>query len=143
MSVQHQTIVGGIGADGPYWDYLSKGQFRLPRCATCKTWMWPAHFRCGNCGSWDQEWVEREQRGVVYAWTRTWYAFDRTKEREGDIPYVVVLAEIPDSGGARVMGVLQGDESGLKVGAPVTGSILPPSEKSKWYPSIVWSVARV
>src|SRR2546423_15710336 len=103
--------------------------------------MWPAHFRCGECGSWDQEWVQREPTGVVYSWTRTWYAFDRTKERAEDLPYVVVLAEVADAGAARVMGILAGEESGLKVGAPVVGAIQPPSEKSKWYPSIQWSLA--
>jgi uncharacterized OB-fold protein len=80
--------------------------------------------------------------GVVYSWTRTWYAFDRTKERAGDIPYVVVLAEIAGAGGARVMGVLAGDEEGLRIGAPVTGTIDPPSAKSLGYPAVRWSIDR-
>jgi hypothetical protein len=29
-----------------------------------------------------------------------WYAFDRTAERAPDVPYVVVLAEIPAADGA-------------------------------------------
>src|SRR5436853_612755 len=61
---ERDRIVGGIGADEPYWEYLEQGEFRLPRCAGCHQWMWPAHFRCGECGSWDQEWVQREPTGV-------------------------------------------------------------------------------
>lgn len=131
-------IVGGINADEPYWEHLGKGEFRLSRCAGCQTWLWPAHYRCGDCGSWDIEWVELPAEGTVYSWTRTWYSFDRTKERADDIPYVTVLAEVNGAGGARVLGMLEGDETGLAMGAPVTGVIKPPSEKSKGYPSIVW-----
>ena len=76
----------------------------------------------------------------MYSWTRTWYAFDRTEERAGDVPYVVLLVEVDGADGARVMGVLAGDDAPLKIGAPVSGTILPPSEKAKGYPSIVWSL---
>jgi acetyl-CoA acetyltransferase len=39
-----------------------------------------------------------EPHGTVYAWSRTWYAFDRVIERKAQVPYVVVLAEIPHVG---------------------------------------------
>ncbi|MDQ1517631.1 MAG: uncharacterized protein QOE80_3461 [Actinomycetota bacterium] len=135
-----RPIAGGIAADGLYWDALEAGEFRLPRCAGCGRWTWPAHWRCGECGSWDFDWTALQPKGVVYSWTRTWYAFDRTRERAGDVPYVVVLVEIDGADGARVMGVLAGDEAALKIGAPVAGTILAPSQKAKGYPSIVWSV---
>jgi len=135
-----ERIIGGIGADEEYWNGLARGEFRLSRCTSCKTWIWPAHFRCGACGTWDPGWEDVKPEGVVYSWTRTWYPFDRTRERADDVPYVVVLAEIPHAGGARVMGVLSGSEDGLKIGAPVRGVILPPSPKSKNYPSITWQL---
>jgi uncharacterized OB-fold protein len=131
-------ITGGIGADDPYWRGLEQGRFTLPRCSGCGKWMWPANFRCGQCGSWDSEWVERAAVGTIYSWTRSWYAFDRVRERAEDVPYVTVLTEIEDAGGARVLGVLEGGESGLRVGARVRGRILPPSAKAKGYPSVVW-----
>ncbi|HMC79343.1 MAG TPA: OB-fold domain-containing protein [Acidimicrobiia bacterium] len=141
MSFRDHRLAGGIGADDRYWEALEAGEFRLPRCAGCGRWTWPAHWRCGECGSWEFDWTALQPRGSVYSWTRTWYAFDRTKERAQDVPYVVVLAEIDGAGGARAMGVLAGDDAGLKIGAPVAGTILPPSEKAKGYPSIVWSLA--
>ena len=138
MSFRDHRITAGIGADDPYWEHLEAGEFRLPRCAGCGGWMWPAHWRCGQCGSWELEWVALPPAGVVYSWTRTWYAFDRTKERTADVPYVVLLVEVAGAGGARVMGVLAGAEDGVKIGAPVTGTIDPPSEKSKGYPALRW-----
>jgi len=141
MSFSAHRITAGIGADDPFWEALEAGEFRLPRCAGCGRWTWPAHWRCGECGSWDFVWTALPPKGTVYSWTRTWYAFDRTKERAGDVPYVVLLVEIDGADGARVLGVLAGDDAALKIGAPVTGTILPPSEKAKGYPSVVWRLA--
>jgi uncharacterized protein len=140
MGWREQTITGGIGADDPFWEALEAGEFRLPRCGGCGRWTWPAHWRCGECGSWEFRWTAVEPAGTVYSWTRTWYAFDRTRERAGDVPYVVVLVEVDGTDGARVLGVLTGDEAPLKIGARVAGAILPPAEKAKGYPSIVWSL---
>lgn len=135
-------IVGAIEADDEFWRSLEEGTFKLPQCASCKTWTWPAHFRCGQCGSWEFVWVAVEPTGTVFTWTRTHYAFDRVLERKQQVPYVTVLAEIPHAGQVRVMGVLKGAADDLRIGMPVRGSIEPPSETSKWYPSIRWEVVR-
>ena len=140
MGGPEHKITGGIGADDPYWEALAAGEFRLPRCAGCGRWTWPAHWRCGQCGSWEFRWNAVEPAGTVYSWTRSWSAFDRTAARAGDVPYVVVLVEVDGTDGARVLGVLRGDEAALKIGARVMGAILPPSEKALGYPSIAWSV---
>ncbi|MET0987013.1 MAG: DNA-binding protein [Steroidobacteraceae bacterium] len=139
-SFERNKIIGGIGADDEFWRGLEDGVFNLPRCAGCGVWMWPAHFRCGQCGAWELNWIAVEPHGEVYSWTRSWYAFDRVRERAADVPYVTVLAAIPHAGGARVLGVLKGFEDALRVGAKVRGSIEPPAEKSKGYASIRWSI---
>ncbi len=133
-----QRIVGGINADEEFWQHLANDEFRLSRCAACLRWIWPTHYRCGDCGSWDIEWAVLPPTGTVYSWTRTWYPFDRTIERAEDIPYVTILAEVDDAGGARVLGMLEGDESNLAIGTRVRGVIRPPSPKSKGYPSLCW-----
>jgi uncharacterized OB-fold protein len=133
-------ILGGIGADDQFWRGLEDGLFRLPKCAGCGVWTWPAHFRCGKCGCWDNEWIDLQAHGTIYSWTRTWYAFDRVSERAEDVPYVTILAEIPLAGGVRVLGVLEGDQAGLKIGARVRGVIAAPSAKTKGYPSIRWVI---
>jgi uncharacterized OB-fold protein len=136
------TIRGGIGADERYWEALEEGRFVLPRCSGCQRWMWPAHFRCGVCGSWDVDWQDVEPVGSVYSFTRTWYSFDRVRERADQVPYVVVLAEIPAAGNSRVLGVLKGDETGLASGAAVHGEIDPPSLLTKGYATIRWVLGR-
>lgn len=135
-----QTIKGGIGADGPYWDALAQSEFRLTRCATCSRWLWPAHYRCGHCGSWDIDWVRVEPIGKIYTWSRVFFASGETKERAGDLPYVAVLVEIPAADGIRVSGVLVGSEEKLRIGAEVQGVFLPPSVRSKNYPTLAWQL---
>jgi uncharacterized OB-fold protein len=141
-SFEEHRIVGGNGADDEYWRGLERGVFQLPRCAGCRRWTWPAQFRCGQCGSWEFEWVPLEPNGIIFSWTRSFYAFDRVVERRADLPYVTVVTELPGADGARVIGVLKGDETGLRIGTAVRGTIDPPCEKSKWYPSIRWEIVR-
>lgn len=139
-SFHDHRINGGIGADDRFWESLEEGEFRLPRCTECTARMWPAHFRCGQCGSWDQIWEPVEMSGTIYSWTRSWYAFDRTLERAEDAPFVVIMAELPHADGARVAGVLSGPDEGIRVGLPIRGHIDPPSAKSKGYAAVRWSV---
>ena len=139
--MQHK-IIGAIEADDEYWRNLEDGKFTLPRCSGCKNWTWPAHFRCGQCGSWEFEWVELEPKGSIFTYTRSRYAFDRVLERKDDVPYVTIVAEIPEANNVRVMGVMKGDEAGLKIGAEVRGTIDPPSAKSKFYPAIRWELVK-
>lgn len=139
-SFEQHKISGAIEADDQFWRGLEDGTFQLPRCSGCQSWTWPAHFRCGRCGSWEFDWVALEPRGVVFTYTRTRYAFDRVMERKDQVPYVTIVAEIPEADNVRVMGVLQGDEAGLAIGARVKGVIAPPSPTTKNYPSIRWQL---
>lgn len=133
-------IKGGIGADGPFWDALEKGEFRIARCCGCNEWMMPAHFRCGKCGSWDIGWDEVAPEGIIYTWTRNHAVSDVLRERRGDLPYVTVLVELPQAGGARIPGVLVCDPPGLRIGARVRGVIRPAEERSRGYATMTWDV---
>jgi uncharacterized OB-fold protein len=144
-SFRTQRLVGFYDAGDEFWEGLEEGVFRLSRCAGCQRWMWEAlngspTFRCGECGCWDLEWVEVEPQGVVYAWVRTNQPFDGVLERQDDIPYVTMEVEVGGPGGPRVVGVLKGAEGGLRVGAPVKGSIDPPSAKTKGYAAVRWEL---
>ena len=134
-------IRGGIGADEEFWLALEKGEFRISRCAGCGKWVWPAHFRCGDCGSWDVSWNAVEPTGTVYAWTRNHAVSDVIKERRGDLPFVTMLIELPQAGGIRIPGVLKGSDKGLRIGAALRGSIQPGEERSRGYATMVWELA--
>lgn len=109
------------GADQRYWDALAEGRLEMPRCAGCQRWHWPAVWRCGACGSWGQTWHAVPLEGVIYSWTRTWHPFGGTEEI--GTPFVSAVASLPHAGGRRLVGILEGDEAGLGIGAPVLGRI--------------------
>jgi len=100
--------------------------------------MWPADCRCPECGSYELDWVTVPAEGTVYTWTRTWYPF--VAERAAELPYVVVLVELPHAGDSRMLGVLEGGEDGLRRGARVVGAIQPPREATFGLPSVTWSL---
>lgn len=133
-------IRGGIGADEEFWLALERGEFRLSRCAGCGKWTWPAHFRCGQCGSWDMVWDNVAPTGTIYTWTRNHAVSDVIKERRGDLPYFTMLIELPQAGGIRIPGVLHGSDSGLRIGAPLRGVILPADERTRGYTTMAWEL---
>ena len=147
-SFQDHRIPGGIGADDRFWESLEDGVFRLPRCAGCAAWMWPAHHRCGSCGAWELRWEPVAMQGRVFSWTRVHAGIDRSREGAPEPPYVVVVAELPAAAGARVVGMLAGPEEpagagvpgGVRIGAPVTGNIDPPSARSRGYAAVRWTL---
>lgn len=135
-------IIGGIGADDEFWRGLEERELRIQRCGACGHWNWPAHYRCPECGNWELGWEAVEPRGRIFTWTRSHYAFGRVKERAGDVPYVSAVVELPQAGGARVMGIYDDSEVEPHVDVEVVGTFLPPSDKTKGYPSILWQPVR-
>ncbi|MGQ0697066.1 MAG: Zn-ribbon domain-containing OB-fold protein [Panacagrimonas sp.] len=128
------------GADGPYWTALAAGRLELPRCTGCGLWHWPAVWRCGACGCWDQAWHLVEMTGTVFSWTRTWHAFGGA---EGiGVPYVSVIVELPQVGGLRVLGILAGDESELRIGANLAGEASYTQIDEDRIPSLLWRLLR-
>jgi uncharacterized OB-fold protein len=144
-SFKKNKMVGFFDAGDEFWEALEEGTFRLSRCAACQRWLWDERnesppYRCPDCGSWDQEWVEVEPKGTIYAWNRTNQPFDGVLERSQDVPYVTVVADIDDAGGARVTGMLDGTSEGLHVGARVRGTINKPSPEAKGYATVSWTI---
>lgn len=132
------TATGPIGAEGRYWDALIEGHLELPRCKGCGKWHWPAVWRCGECGSWDHEWVEQPLVGKVFTWTRTHHAFGGTEAFTP--PFISVVVEL-DTSRVRLMGVLQSGGEGLKIGAPVTGTIAATAFGDASIPALRWRLA--
>ncbi len=124
------------GADLPYWAALDQGQLVLPRCGKCEKWLWPAVWRCGDCGSWEILWTEVPLSGTIYSWTRTWHRFQGTEEL--DLPYVSVVVALDDANGVRLMGILEKDEREPKIGQPVQGTVTQSRFEERFIPSIRW-----
>jgi uncharacterized protein len=124
--------------DFPYWDGLARGELRIQRCEQCRAWRWPAEWRCPGCGSYELGWEQVEPTGIVYSWVRTHMPFVATYADL--VPYVNVLVELQQAGGARLMGLLTGDEDGIRIGAPVTGTFQSASPRTLDLAVLTWSL---
>lgn len=124
--------------DFPYWEGIGRRELRIQRCAGCQSWAWPADWRCPRCGGYEFYWEAVEPVGRVYSWVRTRRPF---VEAYADlVPYVNVLVELEQAGGARIMGLLTGSEQGLGVGAELAGTFQAASPRTIDLPVITWSL---
>lgn len=134
--------------DDPYWEGLEDGVLQLPRCSGCSRSRWESiggvlgwpTVRCGNCGTWDMDWVAVPMTGTIYSWGRSNQVFGGMEARRDQIPYVTLDVELDAPEGPRVLGVLKGPADELRVGARVTGSIDPPSVVTKGYAGLRWTL---
>ncbi|WP_243770043.1 Zn-ribbon domain-containing OB-fold protein [Amycolatopsis acidicola] len=92
------------GHDTPHWEGLREGELRVPQCDDCGNWIWPKRPICPRCHSFKVSWKAVEPTGKVFSWTRTWQPF--APEFSGHLPFVTVLAELPQAGGRRLLGIL-------------------------------------
>jgi uncharacterized OB-fold protein len=127
------------GLDEPYWTGLREGEVRIQRCSSCRTWIWAPQWRCSACGGYDLEWEAVEPKATVFSWCRTFHGF--APSLKAFLPYVTLLAELPQAGGRRLLGILVGPQEGLKIGAELEGVIQPASEVTSNWPVLRWRMA--
>ncbi len=127
------------GLDLGYWEGLRSGELRILRCDACVNWVWPARPLCPECHGAALTWTTVEPTGTVFTWTRTYQAF--APELSGHLPFVTVVAELPQAGGRRLLGVLL-DADGVdpEIGAAVQAEIEPAPTPEEW-PVLRWRLA--
>ncbi|MCF3939649.1 Zn-ribbon domain-containing OB-fold protein [Gordonia tangerina] len=109
------------GLDREYWDGLLAGELRLQRCGSCARWIWGPQWICATCHTFDPGWEAVEAVGTVYSWARSHTPF--IAELADRLPYVTVLVELPGADNRRVLGILTGDDTDVRIGEQVVGHI--------------------
>lgn len=125
--------------DYPFWQGLEQDELRIQRCSGCRRWMWPAEWRCGECGSWDFDWETIAPEGTIYAWERTHQPF--VPQFADMLPYVNALVELPQAGNRHILGLVLPPHEGIRIGARVTAAIQPPGERTHGLPALWWRLA--
>jgi uncharacterized OB-fold protein len=130
------------GLDAPFWDGLREEKIVLQRCAACARYQWGPEHVCYDCGSFDVGWAEAPRpadgsyRGAVFSWERVWHAVDASLAAV--VPYVVVLVELPDAYGVRLIGNLVDPPDGpVRIGAGVS----PVFEHHDTHTLLLWRLA--
>jgi uncharacterized OB-fold protein len=124
------------GLDGPYWEGTRAHEIRVQRCADCGTWRWGPEWVCYACRSFSTQWIAVEPVGRVYSWERVWHPVHRALV--GATPYVVVLVELPQAGGIRMIGNLVAGEP--KIGARVRAVFEDHMDGDPAYTLVQWEI---
>jgi uncharacterized OB-fold protein len=105
-------------ATGPYWEACARGELRMQRCAACGHWRFPPRPMCPRCRSFADEWVAVSGRGRVFSWVVCHPpVLPAFRDRA---PYAVVLVELEEDPGLRVLGNWRGaPPEAIAIGRPV------------------------
>ena len=108
------------GLDAPFWEGLRDERLLLQRCRACSRWQWGPEWICHRCHSFDVGYEAVPAEGRIYSFERVWHPVHSALREQG--PYLVVLVEIPQADGVRLVGNLLGDPvQDVPIGAAVTG----------------------
>ncbi|HEX7872298.1 MAG TPA: zinc ribbon domain-containing protein [Sphingobium sp.] len=116
--------------DQPFWDGLDEGRLMISACVACAHWIWPPQWRCGECGGWEMAWHDVGKTGVVHSLTRTHHPF--APAMMGRTPFATLLVELPQAGGARLLGLVADDAGELAIGSAVTADIIGSPAMLRW-----------
>lgn len=130
----------GIERDGlsaPYWQGLREGRLLIQRCARCATWRFGPEWICHHCHSFEATWEPVAPTGRIFSWERVWHPSHPVLA--DCVPYLVVLVELPQTGGVRLLGNLLGDPlQRVRIGDEVSGIFEPHHEAEPPYTLLQW-----
>jgi uncharacterized OB-fold protein len=106
------------GLSAPFWTGLREGLLKVQRNPRTGVYQFPPQWIAHDTQTFELDWVEVEPKGVIYSWTRVWHPVHPSLRDA--CPYIVVVVELPDAGGVRMLGNLLGDpRQEVEIGAPV------------------------
>lgn len=87
-----------------WWAACQRRELTVQQCATCDAFRHPPVPICHECHSFDFRWTPVGGRGVVFSYILPHHPVHPALR--GHPPYNVVLVELPDAGGVRMIGNL-------------------------------------
>jgi uncharacterized OB-fold protein len=91
--------------DAQFWAALGEGRFTVQHCTRCDVRLFPPGPTCWHCGGAELTWdtLDDDARGTVYSWTQCHKSYMHFAEL---VPYTIVIGELADGSGIRVVGRL-------------------------------------
>ena len=125
------------GLAAPYWAGTRQNKLMVQKCRGCGAWQWGPEWVCHRCHSFDLGWEEVKGRGVIYSYQKPHHPVHSALAGHG--PYIIVLVELPDFGGIRMVGNLLGDPAQtVTIGAAVEAVFEPHDGAEPPYTLVQW-----
>jgi hypothetical protein len=117
-----------------FFEAARRHELVIRRCNGCDAVLHMPRAYCHRCRSWEGRWAPVDGRGSVHSWT----VVEHQVHPAYPVPYTVVLVDLDDLPGTRLVGRLDGRPS-LRLGQPMCvtyaelddGVVLP-----QWEPAI-------
>jgi uncharacterized OB-fold protein len=125
----------------PFWDGVDEHLLLIPHCSSCEAWIWQPRPLCPRCHAPNPEWIAVSGEARVVSFTALHPPVLSVWTRQ--VPFVVLLVELDDAPGVRMIGQLvddaglllktNGDAEGLTIGSAASlrwrvdeaGQVLP------------------
>jgi uncharacterized OB-fold protein len=123
-SAERRPLLAGLAAIAPdantrpFWEACRRRELRVQRCSQCGRFRHPPLPGCPRCGSPESDWPTLSGRGRVFSFTIAHHA--AMPPLAADVPYNVIVVELDDAPGARLISNLLGAEPAmLRIGMAV------------------------
>ncbi len=120
---------------GGFFEAAAREELAVRACSACGAVLHLPRAYCHHCGSWDTVWRAVSGRGRLYSWTTV----EHQVHRAFPVPYTVILVELDDSPGARLVGYLPGRPE-LTAGMPMRAWFEPVGEADDGTRLVQWSL---
>jgi len=104
-------------ASAPFWEACRRRELRMQQCSGCKKLRFPPRPMCPRCQSFDSEWVPVSGRGRIYSFVVAHAPV--LPAFAGRVPFPIVLVELDEDAGLRIVGNLVGQKAPVRIGARV------------------------
>ena len=127
------------GLDAEYWKAASSERLVIQHCLNCGTCQWGPEWTCHRCCSENLAFKEIPPRGHIYSYERVWHPVHPALRDQG--PYIVVLVELPNCHGARMVGNLLGNpHQEVSIGSEVKAVFEHHRDDETTYTLVQWSL---
>jgi uncharacterized protein len=114
----------GDPVTAPFWAATRERRLTVPRCTACGYLLWPPEPVCPQCQHEEFAWEEVEAAGTL--WSHATYHRALDPAFAADLPYTVVLVELPC--GVKMYGLWRGAPQEARIGRAVAAEFEPATE---------------
>jgi uncharacterized OB-fold protein len=89
---------------GGFWEAARRGELCLRQCVSCGNFLHMPRAYCSACQSWETRWQPVSGRGHLHSYT----VAEHQVHPAFPVPYTIVLVDLDDAPGVRLVGSLPG-----------------------------------
>ena len=106
-------------ADQQFWDYCQQRELRFQRCVSCQRFRHPPTPLCPSCRSFESEWIQAPDTGVVFSFTIVHHPLHPAMKTV--VPYNVAIIDFPECDHVRLISnVIDTAPEEMCIGMPVS-----------------------